>query len=196
MAGMEHATVEELEAGLAHIAQSPVGMGRVELIVRRPAVDQREVVDAAEVTVELGLVGDSWIDRPSRETPDHSPDPERQLNVMNARAAALIARSADRWPLAGDQLYVDLHLGTNELPPGTRLHIGEAIIEVTPPPHRGCAKFTQRFGLAAMRFVNSEVGREMNLRGINAKVIVPGTIRTGDAITAITPSCDAVDRAG
>ena len=185
MAPMLHRTTEELEAGLPEIAGSPIGTGRLELIVRRPAVGEREVLDVGELDLEVGLVGDTWRERPSTRTADRSAHPEMQLNVMNARAAALVAVDAERVPLAGDQLYVDLHLGTDELPPGTRLGVGAAVIEVTAIPHRGCAKFTQRFGLDAMRFVNSEAGQRLNLRGINAKVVVPGTIRTGDSIVTV-----------
>ena len=179
---MEHRTTEQLAAGLDEIRRSPTDRGSVALIVRRPAVDAREVLDEGELDLTAGLVGDTWSARRSRETADGSPHPERQLNIMNARAAALIAGSIERWPLAGDQLFVDLHLGADELPPGTRLRLGEAVIEVTEPPHLGCAKFTQRFGLDAMRFVNSPEGKALNLRGICAKVVVPGTIRRGDEI--------------
>ena len=182
---MEHRTKDELEAGVAEIARSPVGAGRLELIVRRPGPGEREVLDVAELDLAVGLVGDTWDRRSSRRTPDGSPHPDMQLNIMNVRAVALIAGPPERWPLAGDQLYVDLHLGAEELPPGTRLRIGDAVVEVTDQPHRGCAKFTQRFGLAAMRFVNSDVGIRLNARGINAKVVVPGTIRSGDEIATV-----------
>jgi MOSC domain-containing protein YiiM len=99
---------------------------------------------------------------------------------MNARVAALVAQDKDCWQLAGDQLYLDMDLSADNLPPGTQLAIGSAIIEVTPPPHTGCNKFVARFGLDAMKFVNSPVGQALHLRGINAKVIQPGTIRVGD----------------
>ena len=155
------------------------------MIVRRPALDEREVLESAELDLDVGLVGDTWSQRPSTRTADGSPHPHMQVTLMNARAVALIAGSRANWPLAGDQLYVDLHLGAEELPPGTQLRIGTAVVEVTDQPHRGCAKFTRRFGLDAMRFVNSEVGVRLNLRGINAKVVVPGTITTGDVIERV-----------
>jgi hypothetical protein len=177
---VRHLTMDELEAGLAEIRQAPKDGGLLQLIVRRPNVDQREVLDEAELHPAEGLVGDSWKHRSSSRMPDRSPHPEMQLNIMNARVAALVAQDKDRWQLAGDQLYLDMDISAENLPAGTQLAIGEAIIEVTPQPHTGCRKFVARFGLDAMMFVNSAVGRELHLRGINAKVIQPGKIRVGD----------------
>jgi hypothetical protein len=184
---MIHKSAEALEAGLEGVASSPIGSGRLELIVRRPAIDEREVLDIAELDLEVGLVGDTWSSRTSKRTPDGSPHRDMQLNVMNARAAALIAGERDRWPLAGDQLYVELHLGSDELPAGSRLAIGSAVIEVTDQPHTGCIKFAERFGAAAARLVNTEPGRRLNLRGINCRVLVPGTVHAGDEIAVTVP---------
>jgi MOSC domain-containing protein YiiM len=99
---------------------------------------------------------------------------------MNARVIALVAQDPERWALAGDQLYIDMDLSPENLPPGTRLKIGSAIIEVTPPPHTGCKKFVARFGRDAMLFVNTGAGKQLNLRGINARVVRAGTVRTND----------------
>lgn len=175
-----HLTKDELEAGLDHIRQSPQDNGVLQLIVRRPSVESREVLDEAQLDLSEGLVGDSWKVRPSSKTPDGSPHPDMQVNIMNARVVALVAQEKERWPLAGDQLYVDLDLSRANVPPGTQLAIGSAVVEVTAPPHTGCKKFVARFGLEAMQFVNSAVGKELNLRGVNAKVIQPGVVRTGD----------------
>ena len=179
-AGAKHLTTEELEAGLGEILRSPKDAGRLELIVRRPRVDEREVLAEGKLNLSEGLVGDGWRERGSSRTPDGSAHPEMQLNVMNARAIALVAQGRERWPLAGDQLYLDLDLSGENLPAGTRLALGEAVIEVTAQPHTGCKKFVARFGLEAMKFVNSEAGRALNLRGINARVVRPGVIRVGD----------------
>lgn len=186
---VDHRTIDELEAGLEHVRRSPVGAGRLEMIVRRPGLGEREVLDAGELDVEIGLTGDTWNVRTSRRTADGSPHPDMQLNVMNARVVDLVAGSRDRWALAGDQLYVDVHLGVDELPAGTRLAIGDdAVIAVTEQPHTGCHKFVARFGKDAMRFVNSETGRALRLRGINARVVSAGTIRPGDEIVLWVPS--------
>lgn len=182
---MEHRPIAQLEATVDHVRASPIGDGRLELIVSRPTNATREVLEVAELDTELGLIGDNWSSRPSKQTVDGSPHPLKQLNIMNARAAAAIAGDVADWPPAGDQLYVDLHLGSAELPPGSRLQIGEAVVEVTEPPHRGCVKFTARYGKDAMRFVNSPAGRALNLRGICARVLVGGTIRRGDPISCV-----------
>ena len=179
---MEHADRETLEDGLDEIRRAPSEVGTVELIVRRPEVEAREVMSEAQVDLVDGLVGDCWRTRGSSSTEDGAANPDAQITVMNARVTALVARDPARWPLAGDQLYVDLDLSAENLPPGTRLEVGDATLEVTAQPHLGCGKFVKRFGVDAMKFVNSDVGRELNLRGINTRVVSPGTVRTGDRI--------------
>lgn len=175
-----HATRAELEAGLDEVLRSPKDEGRLELIVRRPRVGAREILESGTLDLARGLVGDDWATRGSRLTPDRRAHPDMQLNLMNARAAQLVAGRRERWALAGDQLYLDLDLSAENLPPGTRLAIGEAIIELTAEPHLGCKKFVSRFGREAMRFVNSELGRRWNLRGVNARVVRGGDVRVGD----------------
>jgi hypothetical protein len=185
---MEHLTVAALEAGLDEIRRSPVDGGRVDLIVRRPEVDAREVLTEGWLDPAEGLVGDSWRSRPSGRTPDRSPNPDLQVTVMNSRVAALLAGQADRWQLAGDQLYVDLDLSQVNLPAGTRLALGSAVIQLSRQPHSGCAKFAERFGLDALRFVNSPDGRLLRLRGLNARVVVAGAVRVGDAVRKLPAS--------
>jgi hypothetical protein len=182
MSTVRHLTMAELEAGLEEIRRSPQDTGRLALIVCRPRTLQREILERGELDVVLGLVGDNWQARGSSMTDDGAAHPEMQLNLMNVRAIDLIAADKGRWQLAGDQLFVDLDLSGENLPPGTRLGIGTAVIEVTQVPHTGCKKFTARFGLEAMKFVNSPVGRQLNLRGINSKVVKSGTITAGDIV--------------
>ena len=173
---MEHATPEELRAGLEHIRSAPADRGTLELIVRRPAENEREVLDEGELDLQVGLVGDRW-------HLGSSPTNDAQLTLVNARLAGVVAGERARWPLAGDQLYVDFDLSIDNVPPGTRLAIGEAVIELTEVPHTGCAKFSARFGTDALKFVNKSPGRELRLRGANARVVTPGTVRVGDAVT-------------
>jgi hypothetical protein len=182
---MKHLTMEELEAALDHLRQAPKDDGMLELIVRRPRVDEREVLEEAQLDPVKGLIGDSWIFRKSSRTPDGSPHPEMQLNIMNSRVTALVAQDKEHWPLAGDQLYIDMDLGKENLPPGSRIAIGSAVIEVSALPHTGCHKFVARFGADAMKFVNSTVGKQLCLRGINAKVIQGGTVKVGSTVRKI-----------
>ncbi|MBS1911378.1 MAG: MOSC domain-containing protein [Bacteroidetes bacterium] len=182
---IRHRTTQELEAGLDRIRSSPRESGRLEMIVRRPAEGEREILAQGELDLVEGLVGDTWRYRSSSRTADGSAHPDMQINIINVRAIALIAGHRDRWPLAGDQLYVDIDLGTENMPPGTLLAIGSAILVVTEQPHTGCRKFTERFGTDAMKFVNSPLGRQLCLRGINARVLQPGSISAGDMVLKI-----------
>jgi hypothetical protein len=173
-------TTAELEQGLNDILQSPKDEGVIDLIVKRPDVDQREVASRGRLDTEQGLVGDNWLSRGSRHMPDGVADPEMQLNIMNSRVVALVADDPERRNLAGDQLYLDMDLSGENLPPGTQLAIGDAIIEITEPPHTGCKKFAARFGCDAMVFVNSGPGKILNFRGINARGLQSGDIKAGD----------------
>ena len=183
--GIRHLTTDEIEGGLDHIRQSPADNGRILLIVRRPAVDERET--PAEVLLDCteGLIGDTWSIRASKRTPDGSASLDAQITIMNARAAALIAGSDERWKLAGDQFYADLDISHGNLPAGSHVQLGSAVVEISEHPHTGCEKFVARFGKDAMRFVNSPGGRDLRLRGVNTRVVVPGAVLVGDAITKV-----------
>ncbi len=185
MAEVRHLTMNELEAGVDEIKKSPLDEGILEMIVCRPAENEREVLEEGKLDLELGLIGDNWKTRGSSRTNDGFGHPDMQLNIMNSRSAALVAQDKDRWKLAGDQLYIDMNLSDKNLPPGSRMKIGSAIVEVTEIPHNGCKKFTERFGIDAVKFVNSPIGKELHLRGINAKVIEAGTVKVGDTVKKV-----------
>ncbi|MBD0369664.1 MAG: MOSC domain-containing protein [Pyrinomonadaceae bacterium] len=182
MIDARHLTREELDAGLDRIRLAPRDEGTLELIVRRPQRDAREVLEEATLCTTEGLVGDNWRTRGSSRTTDGSSHSDMQLNIMSARVINLLAQAKERWPMAGDQLFVDMDLSAQNIPPGTRLALGSAVIEVTNQPHTGCRKFAARFGADALKFVSSPTGRELNLRGINARVVQAGTIRVGDVL--------------
>jgi MOSC domain-containing protein YiiM len=181
---MLHLSRSRLEESLGYIRDSPRDHGLLVLLVRRPAVGTRELLAEGMLDPAAGLVGDNWLSRGSSATPDRSADPQRQVTVMNARVAELVAGGTERMPLAGDQLYLDLDISVANLPGGSLLAVGDAVLEVSDVPHLGCAKFVDRFGTDAMRFVNSGVGRQLRLRGMNAKVVQPGIIRLGDRARA------------
>jgi hypothetical protein len=184
---MDQRPLADLEASLDEIRRSPADDGRLRRIVRRPARDQREAVESAELDVDRGLVGDDWLARGSKMNDDGSAFLEAQVTLMNARLAAAIAGPPDQWGIAGDQLYVDIDLSQTNLPPGSQLRIGEAILEVSATPHTGCAKFSGRFGLDALKFVSTPVGRELRLRGVNTRIVRGGTIRVGDKVDKHAP---------
>lgn len=171
------ASYAELEAALPEIERSPRERGRLSLIVRRPSKGAREVLEVGTLDVEEGLVGDRWALGKRRRV--------NQLTVINTRFLALLAQDRDRWPLAGDQLYVDFDLSLEHVPPGTRLRVGAAEIEVSPEPHTGCKLFAARYGSDAQRFVGSASGRALSLRGINAWVVKGAEVRVGDEVLAL-----------
>ena len=182
MVMVKQLSTAELEAGLDEIRRSPTDHGVLEMIVRRPTIGERELIQEGRLDLVEGLLGDSWRARGSASSPDGSASPDAQITIMNSRAALLIAQTRQHMPLAGDQLYMDLDIGAANLPPGTHLAIGAAILEVSDKPHTGCKKFVARYGLDAMEFVNSPVGRELHLRGINTRVVQPGLIHVGDTV--------------
>ena len=184
-AQIEHLSLTELEAGLEEIRRSPKDQGVLELIVRRPQENAREVLDHGILDRAVGLVGDDWQSRPNPTSEDGKAHPDMQIDIMNSRVIALVAQTKDRWQLAGDQLFVDLDLSAENVPPGTKISIGSAIIQATDQPHTGCSKFAARFGLDALKLISSPIGRELQLRGICAKVVSDGEIRPGDVVKKI-----------
>ncbi len=179
MGNLNHQLLAE---GLDHIQDSPTNAGLVEMLVLRPDVDERRVVEHAEFAVGAGLVGDNYLARGNVQTEDGKADPEAQITIMNSRVLNLVSGGdRERWPLAGDQILVDMDLSVSNLPTGTRLAVGTAVLEVSAKPHTGCAKFAQRFGLEAAKWINSDP--ELRLRGINAMVVTAGSCSVGDVIT-------------
>lgn len=173
-------TLEDLQAGLDDIKLSPKDAGAVQMIVRRPSTEERESLEEGQLSLVEGLVGDNWGTRGSSRTADGSSHPDMQLTIMNTRVIDLIAQGKERWHLAGDQLFVDMDLSVENMPPGTRISLGTAVIEATDQPHTGCKKFVARFGVDALKFLNSDIGKELQFRGINAKVVEPGIVHVGD----------------
>lgn len=184
MSTAQHLDTDAIERSVAAAGASPTRSGTVELIVSRPAIGERQVLDEGELVVGRGLVGDNYVERGDHKRADGSAHPEAQLNIMNSRILDVVAAGdRSRWALAGDQFLVDLDLTSENLPVGTRLQLGSSVIEVAAKPHNGCAKFSERFGVDAARWVNQE--RQNRRRGLNAMVVEAGTVRTGDEIRVI-----------
>ena len=181
-AEIKHLSTPDLEAGLEQIRNSPKNQSVLDMIVSRPEEDAREIMELADLDVVVGLVGDTWQDRPSARSGDGKAHPDMQITLMNSRVADLVAQSKERWPLSGDQLFADMDLSKTNVPPGTRISVGKAVLEATDQPHTGCKKFASRFGVDALKFISSSTTEALQLRGINLKVIEGGEIKPGDIV--------------
>ncbi len=178
---MAHQTAEQLEAGMAGVLDTPTDEGQVRLVVRRPGRGEREILDEGQLDTEQGLIGDDWINRPgmNRDTPS----PYAQVTVMNARVAELVSGESEpaTWAQCGDQLYIDLDISEANMPAGTRLAVGEAILEVQPEPHTGCVQFRGWWGADALRHISTKEGQALRMRGANTRVVRSGAVRPGDS---------------
>ena len=181
----EHPSLTDLESALDHILASPADGGKLEMISARPAVGERKLLDQATLDADQGVVGDNWKDRSSTRTADGSANPDAQITIINSRLVNAVSGSKSRWQLAGDQLVVDIDLSHDNLPVGSRLQIGSALVELTAEPHTGCVKFASRFGNPALRFVSGPEAMQQRRRGANAKIVKSGTVRVGDVATKV-----------
>ncbi len=180
-----HLTFDELQNGLPYILASPQDHGTLEAIVIRPATDERVSLDECALSPELGVHGDNWAKGCWKSLPDGRPHPNVQVAIMNSCTIALLAQDKDRWPLAGDNLYMDLDISDDNMPPGQRLAIGSVILEITAEAHNGCKKFSARFGSDAVKFVNSDEGKRLGLRGIYARIVQAGVLHVGDSVDKV-----------
>lgn len=175
-------SVRDFDPFLDSVRAAPADGGRVELLVLRTGPGQRKVVTEAMIDLDEGVVGDDWRTRVSTSRLDGSANPDAQVTIMSTRVLAAIEPDRSRWPLAGDQLLVDADLSIPNLPAGSRLEIGEAVLEVSETPHTGCSQFRARFGADALRWINGPVGRELRMRGVNTRVVRGGMVRVGDGL--------------
>lgn len=181
----KHLSREELMAGLPHILAAPKDEGALKAIMVRPQSEARQDVDSIHVSLAGGVEGDHWAKGCWMSTEDGKPHPDVQICIMNARCIDLIAGGRDNWAPAGDNLFIDMDLTPDNLPPGTRIAVGAAVLEITATPHNGCAKFIERYGRDACVFVNTGEGKRYRLRGIYGRVIQDGRVSVGDTVTKL-----------
>lgn len=188
-------TRQELEAGLPEILAAPADNGRLEAVVIRPAPGEREDLSSCELSLEGGTQGDHWAKGCWKSTEDGKPHPDVQICIMNSRCIALIAQERARWPLAGDNLFIDMDLSPGNLPAGQRLAIGTTVLEITDTPHNGCESFVKRYGKAAVVFVNNPRGKSLRLRGVYARVVRDGRVSVGDTVKKLAEAPSAAQAA-
>jgi hypothetical protein len=180
-------TTADLQASLAHLRAAPADIGTLDLVVRRPDVGVREILEEGVLDETDGLLGDNWLGRATSRAIAEGRHLDAMITVMSARMVGLLGDTDGARALAGDQLYVDLDLSHDNLPAGSRLAIGEdTVLQVSAKPHAGCQKFRKRFGDDAVAFVNSDEGSRMRLRGLNARVVHGGVVRPGDVVRRLT----------
>lgn len=178
-----HLSTAEIEQGMAEVLASPTDEGQLTAIFVRPAANERQSLDEAELSQQTGIVGDRWVDDHWQQLPDGSSDPDTQVSIMNSRILSQIAGgSHDAMGLAGDNLIVDFDLSEANLPVGSELQIGEVVIRISEQPHTGCRKFVERYGKAAQEFINGDVGKQHHLRGVLGMIVVDGKIQVGDQV--------------
>jgi MOSC domain-containing protein YiiM len=183
-----HLSLAELTEGLPRILAAPKDQGTVRALVVRPAKGERRDVGSVRVSLAGGVEGDHWAQGCWKSTDDGKPHPDVQICLMNARCIELIAQDRANWPPAGDNLFLDMGLTPDNLPPGTRIGIGSAEMVITDTPHNGCASFIERYGRDACLFVNTGEGKRLRLRGIYARVTRDGEISVGDRVVKLAPA--------
>jgi MOSC domain-containing protein YiiM len=182
---IEHPNLDTLETGLTNIQNSPRDNGSLEMIVVRPEKKHRATLQECELSLKRGVEGDHWAKGCWKSLPDGSPDPDVQVTLMNSRCLELISASKSQWPLAGDNLIVDMDLSIHNLQPGQKLSVGSAVLQITSVPHTGCNNFKERFGVDSLKFISSKKGKELRLRGIYARVVQDGYVKLGDRVKKI-----------
>lgn len=181
-----HLTLAELQAGLPDILASPPDEGVLRGIVIRTGKGERRELESCQISLAGGVHGDRWAKGCWMKTEDGQPHPDVQICIMNARCIDLIAQERGNWAPAGDNLFVDMDLASTNLPAGSRLAIGSAMIEITAIPHDGCGPFARRYGRDARQFVNSPEGKQNRLRGVYARVLQDGEISIGDRVIKLS----------
>lgn len=177
-----HPTRAECDAALTHILDAPKVSAPIDMLCFRPDYGVRSFPDRIQVSVARGIEGERWLRDPWLKLPDGRPDPRIQISVLPKRVADLCWRNRDVSPHPGDTLIADLDMTSANMPVGTRLQVGSAVIEVSDVFNNGCAKWYAQYGADSVKWINHRPHRPLRLRGILCRVVVDGEIRKSDLI--------------
>jgi hypothetical protein len=175
-------TAKELAAALPAILAAPRDAGVTRLLCSRPKPNHRTFPQTLTFTRASGVAGDFESSRPWLTLPDGSPDPRNQVSIMSWQVLDLVWRDRDRVAHPGDNIAVDMNLTAHNLPVGTLLAAGTAILRVSDEPNDGCVKWKVRSGRAAYDWSTRDDHLPLRLRGVYCSVEQDGEMHLGDTL--------------
>lgn len=178
-------TRAELDRAWPDIMAAPKDGAAIEMLCLRPAMGERRFVDEIHVTREEGIPGERWLTQPWMRLPGGQPDPAIQVSFLQRRVLDLVWRDREGTPHPGDTFVVDMDLSEANLPAGSLLQVGSAVLEVSTVFNNACAKWKKRYGDDALDWVRAYENKEFRPRGVLAKVHRDGVFRAGDRLTRI-----------
>jgi len=179
------ATKEDLMAALPHVLAAPRDTGPVSMLCLRPAIGQRTFPDRITMTRNQGIPGERWLTTPWLRLPDGAPEPAIQVSILPVRVMNLVWRDRTATPHPGDPIVADLDMSEANLPEGTLLQAGSAVLRVSSVWNDACVKWKVRYGVAAKDWIVAPGHKELRLRGVLCSVETDGEFCLGDVIRVL-----------